>query len=173
MSEKVFIVTSGEYSAYHIERVCATREEAENYVAKGGKGLLDERSIEEWPVGDAAYWTGQRWVCGWSTRPIDSFYDWDTRQYSARNIPEYRNRLFEQGWEEDPALPDHFVQWSGRWDDYDGVKPPDIEVLGGVETRKFIGPESGVMVFGIDKDRAEKVLRDEVAKLKAQIAGIA
>lgn len=44
--EKVYIVTSGEYSDYHICKVFSTKEKADEYVDARGS----EYSIEEWEV---------------------------------------------------------------------------------------------------------------------------
>lgn len=47
--EKVYIVTSGEYSDYHINAVFSTREKAEEYVDAQGS----DYRVEEYPVDDA------------------------------------------------------------------------------------------------------------------------
>ena len=47
--EKVYIVTSGDYSDYHIAAVFSTREKAEEYVDAHGS----DYRVEEYPVDDA------------------------------------------------------------------------------------------------------------------------
>lgn len=52
MLDKVYVVTAGEYSDYHIETVCINREDAERYVClhQGVDCYLDELHIEEYPI---------------------------------------------------------------------------------------------------------------------------
>lgn len=48
--DKVYIVTSGEYSDYHIETVCLNREDAERYVCLHQGVDPEEMRIEEHPI---------------------------------------------------------------------------------------------------------------------------
>ncbi len=52
MTDKVYVVTAGEYSDYHIETVCINREDAERYAClhRGSDAYLDEMRIEEYPI---------------------------------------------------------------------------------------------------------------------------
>ena len=50
---KIFAVSSGVYSDYHINAVFSTRELAQAYIAKRGDGLWDP-NIEEWKVDEEA-----------------------------------------------------------------------------------------------------------------------
>ena len=61
---KLFVVTAGEYSDYHIEAICSTRENAEKIV-EAIKGAKEDGRIEEWildePLDRIA--AGQRLFC--------------------------------------------------------------------------------------------------------------
>ena len=48
--DKVYVVTAGEYSDYHIETVCINREDAERYVCLHQGADLEEMRIEEYPI---------------------------------------------------------------------------------------------------------------------------
>lgn len=50
MSNKVYVVTAGEYSDYHIETVCIKLEDAERYVCLHQWDDLEEMHIEEYPI---------------------------------------------------------------------------------------------------------------------------
>lgn len=56
---KVYIVTQGQYSDYHIEQVFSTREKAQEYldhIGNGNDADIDEYNIdEETPRGVFAY----------------------------------------------------------------------------------------------------------------------
>lgn len=47
---KVYVVTAGEYSDYHIETICINREDAERYVCLHQGADLEEMRIEEYPI---------------------------------------------------------------------------------------------------------------------------
>ena len=51
---KVYIITSGGYSDYHIDWVFSTREKAEAWLKLVGKPSFEERKIEEYPL-DSEY----------------------------------------------------------------------------------------------------------------------
>lgn len=48
--DKVYVVTAGEYSDYHIETICINREDAERYVCLHQGADLEEMRIEEYPI---------------------------------------------------------------------------------------------------------------------------
>lgn len=48
--DKVYVVTAGEYSDYHIETICINREDAERYVCLYQGVDLEEMHIEEYPI---------------------------------------------------------------------------------------------------------------------------
>lgn len=48
--DKVYVVTAGEYSDYHIETICINREDAERYVCLYQGADLEEMHIEEYPI---------------------------------------------------------------------------------------------------------------------------
>jgi hypothetical protein len=48
MSDKIYIITAGDYSDYHIVTVFSTKELAEAYIERWGKGY--DARIEEWNV---------------------------------------------------------------------------------------------------------------------------
>ena len=62
MTDKVYVVTSGEYSDYRIEAVYANQADAEKHME-----LLANRSaeVEEWPLGLAAPTPRGRWFVTW------------------------------------------------------------------------------------------------------------
>lgn len=48
--DKVYVVTAGEYSDYHIETICINREDAERYVCLHQGADLEEMRIEEYSI---------------------------------------------------------------------------------------------------------------------------
>lgn len=52
---KVYIVTSGEYSDYHIDAVFASREKAEAYIKIKDKAKWEEYEHDEWDVQTSKY----------------------------------------------------------------------------------------------------------------------
>lgn len=50
MLDKVYVVTAGEYSDYHIETICINQEDAERYVCLHQGADLEEMRIEEYPI---------------------------------------------------------------------------------------------------------------------------
>lgn len=80
--EKVYIVTSGEYSDYHIDAVFSTIEKAEEYVDAQGS----DYRVEEYPVDDAEVKKNESiWLVSvnWKTGNADSanpdsFSDYNT-----------------------------------------------------------------------------------------------
>ncbi|RHT38343.1 hypothetical protein DW790_05680 [Firmicutes bacterium AM31-12AC] len=48
--DKVYVVTAGEYSDYHIETIYINREDAERYVCLHQVGGMEEMRIEEYPI---------------------------------------------------------------------------------------------------------------------------
>lgn len=50
MLDKVYVVTAGEYSDYHIETICINQEDAERYVCLHQGADLEEMHIEEYPI---------------------------------------------------------------------------------------------------------------------------
>lgn len=148
-----YVVTSGEYSAYHIERVFLDPDEAKAYV---GHRRADNVQVEVWPTTGAGYYKGKLYAAGWQKRPTASF-DF------AGHEPEWRD------WHDDVAFPDAKVMTWARWEDYDGIRPQEVEVHGGVSDRDFIGPEVAVIAIGFDQARVEKVLAEQVTMMKAKL----
>lgn len=102
--EKVYIVTSGEYSDYTIEAVFSTREKAEEYVDACGS----DYRIEEYPVDDTPVEKKESiWLVfiDWKTGEVmsahpgnyDSYYKdkVDTVQYQDTGFYKYLNFVFE------------------------------------------------------------------------------
>lgn len=75
--EKVYIVTSGDYSDYAIEAVFSTREKAEEYVDAHGS----DYRVEEYPVDDAEVKKNESiWLV---------FIDWKTGEVLSANSENY------------------------------------------------------------------------------------
>lgn len=51
MSKKIYIVTEGSYSDYHIEACFSTKEKAREYIKRGQ--FWEEPDIEEWTIDDS------------------------------------------------------------------------------------------------------------------------
>ena len=158
-TDTAYVVTSGIYSAYKIERVFLTPEEVTTYLETGRVDKSEEANVELWPTSEAGYYTGQLYAAAWQKRPTSSFTN---TIFPGFNIN-------DEDWHDDPAFPTDKVKTWSRWQDYDGVRPMDIEVHGGVNTRDYYTPEVTVMVVGYDKARVDKVLSDEVAAMKAKL----
>ena len=77
VSERIYIVTWGDYSGYHIKAVFSTQEKASEFISANCPG---EGEIEDWPVDEMAGWTkrtvytclipdGKRWTFEVSADP--------------------------------------------------------------------------------------------------------
>ena len=80
--EKVYIVTSGEYSDYHIDAVFSTRKKAEEYVDAHGS----DYRVEEYPVDDAGVKKNESiWLVSvsWKTGEVISANPEDFDEYYA------------------------------------------------------------------------------------------
>ena len=53
--DKVYIVTSGEYSDYHIDAVFSCSEHAEEYKERGGGDCVEEFPLDE-PIPEALFY---------------------------------------------------------------------------------------------------------------------
>lgn len=58
MEKKIYIVTSGEYSEYHIDAVFSTKEKAEEYIQQHGNGF----DIEEYELDQEVEKKTQLWL---------------------------------------------------------------------------------------------------------------
>ena len=157
MSDKVYIVTSGSYSDYTIERVYLDLDEAQRFV-DAYNGTLERRyqftcsdyQIEEFTVGAGPVeMDGPIWEGTWRYSQVEEMFA--PREYTG----EWRDS-FEV----------HEV-----W--HTGPTPPKAEVT---LTR---GPGSGrpgtgfmATVRGTSREHVEKSLQDTAARLKAERAGL-
>lgn len=76
MSDKVYVVTCGHYSDYHIVRVYLSEDEAADYVNRyNAAGAYEECRVEEYGVGapeveyDGPAWEGL-WSPPWGSPPV-------------------------------------------------------------------------------------------------------
>ena len=158
MVDTVYVVTAGDYSAYHIERVYLDKEEAEQYVAAANLAnprYFDVFMVEEYQVGappgemDGPIWEGR-----WGRNPDSEEYrklygSWpDPRLLNPMLGPYQESLTIEQVW-------------------HTGDIPPKAEVTG-----HEVGVYSHVTVRGTSKDHVEKALHDNVAQARAEIYGI-
>ena len=77
-TKKIYIVTEGSYSEYHIEAVFSTREKAEEFMDTKD----DEASIEEFELDAPVQRTVTTWEIGLdlSTKKVRSIKSWTSRQ---------------------------------------------------------------------------------------------
>lgn len=87
--DKVYVVTAGEYSDYHIETICINREDAERYLCLHQGADLEEMRIEEYPICN-----GKELVHVKINRGVN-FYMRDTVGITSRKII-YSSRPVEQ-----------------------------------------------------------------------------
>lgn len=140
---KVFIVTEGEYSDYHINAVFQTRELAE-------EAILKEMKPEEREKWVAAQGNGDRWIeieeheLLESTDQILTYNAW--RDYTGK-FHTAAEKVYQQEWDTEETR-----VWSTD---------------GHTGRRKY-----WVNARALTKDRALKIAQDAIAKLKAEEAGL-
>lgn len=102
--EKVYIVTSGDYSDYHIDAVFSTIEKAKEYVdAHGSDYRVEEYPVDDTPVEkkESIWLVSIDWKTGeaLSANPVnyDSYYTdkVDTVQYKDTGFNKYLNFVLE------------------------------------------------------------------------------
>lgn len=59
--DEVHIVTSGEYSDYHIVRVFSKKDDAEEYAAARNRSTAADFRVEAWPVDSATRALHEQW----------------------------------------------------------------------------------------------------------------
>lgn len=103
-SDKVYIVTSGDYSDYHIDAVFSTIEKAKEYVdAHGSDYRVEEYPVDDTPVEkkESIWLVSIDWKTGeaLSANPVnyDSYYTdkVDTVQYQDTGFNKYLNFVLE------------------------------------------------------------------------------
>ena len=58
MNKKIYIVTSGEYSDYHIDAVFSTKNKAKSYIQQHGTGYMIEKyDLDEEVVNETQIWS--------------------------------------------------------------------------------------------------------------------
>ena len=176
MSDKVYIVTSGSYSDYTIERVYLDLDEAQRFV-DAYNGTLERRyqftcsdyQIEEFTVGAGPVeMDGPIWEGTWRYSQVEKPSEPDPDFYEKLSGPRYYEMFAPR-------------EYTGEWRDsfevhevwHTGPTPPKAEVT---LTR---GPGSGrpgtgfmATVRGTSRDHVEKSLQDTAARLKAERAGL-
>ena len=157
MVDTVYVVTAGDYSAYHIERVYLDKEEAEQYVAAANLAnprYFDVFMVEEYQVGaPPGEMDGPIWEATWSRSPdstawLEQYGTWPKNSDHPALGPYSEWESIQQVW-------------------HTGEIPPKAEV-----TRREVGQYSQVIVRGTSKDHVEKALYDNVAQARAEIYGI-
>jgi hypothetical protein len=147
---KVWIVTRGEYSDYHIEAVFSTEERADNF-ARLISSRYEEASAEEWDLDEP--WAAQElyfWDC-----TIED-YQWDGAVTGKITpLPDEADVVIRPDSEDTEGV---------RVVAYRGIQFPGYDKL---------PPHYLVGVRAMDKKVALKIARDKVAQYKAEKEGIA
>lgn len=144
-----YVVTSGSYSDYSVERVYLDRAEAERFC-----NYRDYYQIEEYPIGaGCAEYDGPGFRGWWTYRPITGSLDAPFK--SAEWWTDSEN------WAENFCVQD-------IWHTGDPAKAKvtvrDVEPVTYVRT---------VQVIGTSREHVEKSLRDAAAQMKAEALGVA
>jgi hypothetical protein len=173
MSDKVYIVTSGSYSDYRIERVYATQAEADQWVeARSRTYDADCYEVEEWTLGSPpAAFDGPIWEGEYRMTKVRA----PSRPYTIADLQELRDgyAFLAQG-----GVP-RAVDYTGEIKDSFNYR--EVWHTGGNLTRAQVVSSNiddrgdylaYALVRGTSRERVEKSLQDTVARLKAERAGL-
>lgn len=146
-SQTAYVVTSGSYSGYTVERVYLDRAEAQRFVDAYNNATRGDCDIEEFPIGQPLEdYDGPCWEAEW----IESHYVEPLVPNSYAPFWTTEVLWIKSDWHTGSALPKAAVTW-----------------------RRATHPPGMVKVRGTSKGHVEKVLYDTIAQVKAEMAGIA
>ena len=155
MNVPVYLITCGEYSDYGVVRVYLDKEEAERVVEAHNK--VERRSwntweIEEWTTGVQQEFDGMVYVGEWTRR-----LNWSTKVPEEETVLPTDER-YGRTWHTGAAVGEAKVIFRN-----DITNPSRLPL----DQRHF-----SVRVLGTNADKVTKVLHDEIAMIKAQIAEV-
>ncbi len=172
VNDKVYVVTSGSYSDYSIDRVYATKAEAERFVdARKQTYDADYYEIEEWPLGGPrAEYDDPIWEGVYRLRKVEKPEPWTLSDIAGMRggFVGYRYTEMFTPREYTGELKESF-DYREIW--HTGEAPPKAKVHYTSADENSIGVLYAV-VRGASREHVEKLLQDTAARMKAERAGL-
>lgn len=147
---KIYVVTAGEYSDYGICAVFSTREQAEKYCACGHGEYVEEYDLDAWSADgcEVAY----RYHVQYPRQKAGSIAD--PRYLLKKDVEKDLQKIVNSGIRSVPDGPKY-----NRWDHV-------------TAEHEMFHPDRYVYLDHRDPELALKIVRDRIAKAKAEKAGL-